>query len=258
MVELFHRKYPGPEEAPGLVILHGLFGSSDNWHNIAQQLANDFRVVTVDLRNHGSSPHHPEMNYQVMAQDVVGLVEHLFQGEAVHLLGHSMGGKVAMQVAGLRPDIIKKLVVADIAPKAYRPSHTEIISAMKSLQLSEYSRRSEAEEELKKYIKNPSIALFILKNIERVKTGGYQWKINLPVIESNYESIIGPVKQDWPFSSPTLFIKGEQSDYISEQDELTIPEEYLQAEFSTISNAGHWIHADNPQEFLAVLKDFLK
>jgi esterase len=257
MVKLFHREYPGPDNVPGLVIMHGLFGSSDNWHNIAQQLADNFRVVTVDLRNHGNSPHHPDMNYQVMAEDVIALVEELFPGEAVHLLGHSMGGKVAMSVASARPDLINKLVVADIAPRAYKAGHTEIIEAMKRLDLSEYNRRSEAEEDLKKYIKSTAIALFILKNIERVKTGGYRWKINLPVIEENYESIIGSVKQDWPFTAPTLFIKGDRSDYISEQDELMIPEQYLNVKFQTVANAGHWIHADNPSSFLEVLKDFL-
>lgn len=253
---LLHHKTYGSADQPVVIIVHGLFGTLDNWHNISQSLSDRFFVVAMDMRNHGKSNHTSDMNYTVMANDVVETAEYLGLSSA-SFIGHSMGGKVCMQLAIDHPGWVDKLVVADIAPKAYPSGHHELMDAMEELDLTKFTRRSEIDEALSNRIPDQSVRLFLMKNITRSDEGGYTWKMNLPVIRAAYPEIIGAIHSDWPVSVPTLFVKGERSGYITSSDELEITELFPLAEFATIPQAGHWLHADNPEEFLNVVGEFL-
>lgn len=253
---LLHHKTYGTADQPAVIIVHGLFGTLDNWHNISQSLSDRFFVVAMDMRNHGKSNHTSDMNYTVMANDVVETAEHLGLSSA-SFIGHSMGGKVCMQLAIDHPGWLDKLVVADIAPKAYPSGHHELMDAMEELDLTTFTRRSEIDEALSNRIPDQTVRLFLMKNITRSDEGNYTWKMNLPVIRAAYPEIIGAIHSDWPVSVPTLFVKGERSGYITASDELEISELFPLAEFATIPQAGHWLHADNPEEFLNVVGEFL-
>ncbi len=244
------------DSGPYVVIVHGLFGMLDNWHNMAKSLSAHFKVVSVDVRNHGNSAHHPSMTYEDICDDFNELLKDLSIPKA-HFIGHSMGGKAVMKLADLHPGLIDKLCVVDIAPKKYKPGHLAIFDAMFKLPVNTLSSRKEAEALLSESIDDVGIRLFILKNIDRCKTGGYEWKMGLENIYKNYETIINRVTVSWPFSNETLFIKGAKSNYISTEDESTILEMFPNAEFATIPKAGHWVHAENPEAFYTVLEDFL-
>lgn len=239
-----------------VVIVHGLFGMLDNWHNMAKKLSEQYIVTSVDVRNHGSSPHHASMTYDDICADFKELTTDLGITSA-HFVGHSMGGKAVMKLADLHPEIIDKLCVVDIAPKRYNPGHLEIFDAMFSLPVEEINSRSEAEKMLSEKIADAGIRLFILKNIDRLKEGGYTWKMGLNEIYQNYESIIDEVKLSWPFSNETLFIAGAKSGYITQEDEAGILAMFPNAEFATIPDAGHWVHAENPTDFYQTLSAFL-
>jgi len=255
---LFHKDYPSITEVTNsvpLIILHGLFGTLDNWHNIARKIQSKRRVIGVDLRNHGKSFHSDDMTLELMAQDLDRLIEHLHL-ESFDLLGHSMGGKVALQYVNSHPGKVNKLIVADIAPRSYPSGHDLIFDVMLNLPISEIENRKEAEEHLQA-ISDQGVRLFILKNVERKASGGFQWKINLDAIHRNYKEILNEIPSHWPYDGPVLFMKGERSNYINENDEDVILEEYPSAEFVSIPNAGHWIHADNPGGFVNALEEFL-
>lgn len=255
---LFHKIYEGPSdstEAP-LVILHGLFGTLDNWHNIARKLSKKRTVIGVDQRNHGRSFHDEQMDLPTMAEDLERLLEHLNIGSC-DLIGHSMGGKVAMYFALHHPGFVRKLIVVDIAPKEYIPGHDRIFEAMFALDLSNMESRKEAESKLSEYIEEQGIRLFILKNIERDDNDRYRWKIDLNAIFKNYPNILQEVESAWPYSDEVLFIRGERSPYISKEDEGHILEHFANAEFKTIGGAGHWVHSDSPEEFVQTADEFL-
>ena len=200
-----------------VIILHGLFGMLDNWQTIAKKLANQYTVYIVDQRNHGRSPHFPDFNYQVLADDLQSFMEDNWIYEA-HIIGHSMGGKTAMQLALAYPEIVKKLIVVDIAPKQYQAGHQAIFEALLSLDLATINNRKEAATHLGAMIKDPGTQQFLLKNLSRNSNGQYEWKMNLPVIHKYYERILENVQMEEPFQYPTLFIKGGQSNYIQEKD----------------------------------------
>lgn len=244
------------DSGPNVVIVHGLFGMLDNWHNMAKKLSEHFKVYTLDVRNHGSSPHHPSMTYEEICTDFAELLKDLNIDKA-HFIGHSMGGKAVMKLADLHPELIDKLCVVDIAPKRYKPGHHAIFDAMFNLPVTKLKSRKEAELKLGESIKDAGIRLFILKNIDRCKEGSYEWKLGLDNIYNNYETIIDEVTLSWPFSNDTLFIRGETSPYISANDESDILELFPNAEIVTIPNAGHWVHAENPVAFYMTLEDFL-
>ena len=228
----------------------------DNWHNMAKKLSEHFTVYSVDVRNHGSSPHHPSMTYEKICNDFSELLHDLNLPHA-HFVGHSMGGKAVMKLADLHPELIDKLCVVDIAPKRYKPGHLALFEAMFNLPVETITSRKEAENILSESIKDVGIRLFILKNIDRRNNGGYAWKMGLDNIYKNYETIIDEVRVSWPFSNDALFIKGENSNYISSEDESNILEYFPNAEFETIPNAGHWVHAENPEAFYTALETFL-
>jgi esterase len=239
-----------------LILLHGLFGSADNWFGIAPKLAEKFHVFIPDLRNHGSSPHHGVMDYPLMAADV----EKFFAKHGLvraNVIGHSMGGKVAMQFALDFPARVKKLVVVDMAPRAYKRAHDYIFDALLALELKRFESRGEIEEALAPQIPSLNLRRFLLKNLGRDEAGGFVWKMNLQSIADNYSRLGEVLGERAPFSGPTLFIRGGKSNYITASDEAEIRQRFPAAKIETIPAAGHWVHADAPAEFLRLVLDFL-
>ncbi len=242
-----------------LLILHGLFGSSDNWLTIAKQLAEDYRVFIIDQRNHGQSPHSEEWNYTVMAKDIADFcVQH--QLENIYIVGHSMGGKTVMKMAELFPQTIQKMIVIDIAPRYYPVHHHQILSALKSINFEEFISRKQAEDVLQHSIDDIGTRQFLLKNIYWISDGKLAWRFNLNVI-SNLIEIVGeatPGDVQKVCNIETLFIKGEKSAYIKLDDELSIQQQYPNSKVITISNAGHWVHAENPIALHAAMLNFFE
>lgn len=244
------------DEAP-LVLLHGLFGSGDNWGMVAKHFAQRYQVISVDLRNHGRSPHSDSNTYADMADDLFELCETLGLG-SINLLGHSMGGKVAMQFATQYPDKIEKLVVVDMAPRAYADTHTHLIDAMLSVDLAAMQNRSEVDKALIRKIPEANVRQFLLINlIKSDSTSQLAWRINLPALKANYPSLIQAVCENGRFEKPSLFIRGEHSDYVLDQDIAQIKIQFPQAQFVTLPT-GHWVHAEQPQAFIATIDKFLK
>ncbi|MFY0643848.1 MAG: alpha/beta fold hydrolase [Bacteroidia bacterium] len=255
-VKLFHKLYPNTNSKEHLIILHGLFGMLDNWHNMAQKLSEYVNVVSVDQRNHGHSPHVDDMSFELMAQDLHELLEDL-NIEKVSIMGHSMGGKTAMVFAHLYPQMIHRLIVVDIAPKTYKPGHTLYFEAFKNIDFSIFDRRSEADMAFAEIEPNSRIRQFLLKNLQRSEKG-YKLKFNLPPIESFYPDMIAALKFEWPMNIPCLFLNGGRSQYVLEEDKDDIISYFPLVEFVCIEDAGHWVHAEKPVEFFEAVKDFLQ
>ncbi len=243
-------------EGEPIIILHGLFGMLDNWQTVAKELAEDYMVILVDLRNHGKSPHSDDWSIKLMAQDVLDFMHANWIFEAT-VMGHSMGGKVAMEMALSENDLIKKLIVVDIAPRAYDRGHDLIIDTLNSVPITEIESRNEAEEYLEKQISDWGIRQFLLKNISRNKEGGYRWKMNLPVITENYETILQETPGGREYDHPSLFIAGGNSNYIQPEDKEYIKILFPEAEIKTIEGAGHWVHAEKRQEVVEMVRAFL-
>jgi pimeloyl-ACP methyl ester carboxylesterase len=243
-------------QGPAVVLLHGLFGSSDNWHTIATRLAETFRVFALDQRNHGQSPHSAEMDYPLMAADVDRFCAARGLASA-RVIGHSMGGKTAMQLALHFPQRVEKLVVADMAPRAYAAAHDQIFAALLALDLPGFQTRPQIEDALAPDIPNPVLRRFLLKNLGRTGAGGFYWKLNLRDIAENYWRLREPVAGGAPFTQPALFIRGGQSQYVQPADEPLIREWFPAAQIQTIAAASHWVHADQPDEFLRRVLAFL-
>jgi esterase len=239
-----------------LIILHGLFGTADNWNTIAKELSSDFLVYAVDQRNHGKSPHHQSHTYRDLAEDLEAFMEDHGLSSA-HILGHSMGGSTAMQVADSYPSMVDRLVIVDIAPKRYNPKHDEIFSALFSLDLGSFSSRNDIDEALARFIDDTAVRQFLLKNVVRGEPKGFRWKFNLEVIRRCYDEIIGGPDVRNTFTNPVLFVKGEKSRYILEDDIPHIKQLYPAAEIVTIKDATHWVHADAPSEFAGTVRTFL-
>ncbi|HEY4415184.1 MAG TPA: alpha/beta fold hydrolase [Verrucomicrobiae bacterium] len=240
-----------------VILLHGLLGASDNWHPVALRLAESFRVFAPDQRNHGQSPHSAEMDYPLMAADVAEFFERQKIASAV-VIGHSMGGKTAMQFALQFPEYVEKLIVEDMAPRAYLPSHDKIFTALLALDLAHYASRQEIEAALAPEIPNLTLRRFLLKNLGRTDRGGFFWKINLRGLAENYSQLGKPVGAEQPFVKPALFIRGGQSKYLVAGDELLIHELFPMAKIETIAQANHWVHADALEDFLKLVSDFLQ
>lgn len=238
-----------------IIILHGLFGSLDNWQTIARQLAQNYMVFVLDQRNHGYSPHVETFDYESMAEDLRLFMEDNWIYGAT-ILGHSMGGKTAMQFALDNPDMVNRLVIVDIGPKAYRSGHQSIFEAMFSLDVTQLTNRKIAYAHFKKTIEKEGVRQFLLKNLTRNRAGSYAWKMNLPVIYQNYDKILAAIESDEVFDKPTLFIKGELSPYITEKDHSFIHTLFPNAEIKTVAGAGHWVHSEKPRLFLDVLNGF--
>ena len=242
-----------------LLILHGLFGSHSNWGWHAKKLAARFAVIGVDLRNHGGSPHAEIMNYQIMAEDIQELLQHL-DIEPCSIIGHSMGGKVAMQLSLSHPELVSKLIVVDIAPVAYESSADDqmsVITGMESLDLAKIKNRVEAEDNLRSFIHDESTRQFVLTNLVREKSGGYRWRINLPVIKKEYGNLRAESTGNKIFKKPVLFIKGALSNYIKIEHEKNILKYFPKATSKIIMGGGHWLHVDKPKAFNKIAVDFL-
>jgi len=239
------------------IVIHGLFGSSRNWQALSKLFARHFRVITVDLRNHGDSFHAPEMSYALMADDVLGLMDHLAIDSA-HILGHSMGGKLAMKLTQLKPGRVNKLVVADIAPVAYSHSYDDIIGPVRAMDLSVVSSRKQADNHPEKDIPDQRVRQFILQSLT-VQDGKLYWKLNWESIQNNVAAIIGYENiADWRIENPTQFIRGGASPYVTAQSWALIQQHFLNAELVTLDKAGHWLHAEQPAAFAEEVVRFLQ
>lgn len=243
-------------DGPPLIILHGLLGSGDNWRTMARRLARRYRVFSLDLRNHGRSPHHERMDYPVMAEDLRAFMEEYSLASAC-LVGHSMGGKVAMRFTLTWPEMVEKLVVVDIAPKPYEARHDDMLRALVALEPERFRERGEIDLALHAAIPDPDMRLFLLKNLIRTRQGNFAWRINLESIVRNYDVISG-----WPADVAscevhTLFVKGGGSDYLQLADAGLIRDYFPRARLVTIAHAGHWPHVEAPGVFQAALEGFL-
>jgi esterase len=240
-----------------LIILHGLFGSLDNWATMAKALAGEFHVFAYDARNHGRSFHSGKFSYGVMADDIGTFMDQRGISSA-YLLGHSMGGKSAMQFALTHPDRVDRLIVVDIAPRSYARKHDELIDAMMGLDLSRYSLRQEVDAALAGKIQSTPTRLFLLKNLARNEDGTLRWKLNLQVIRRHYGETAKGVTARGRFEKRALFIKGGKSPYITPDDRPLIKKLFPHASLLTIKKAGHWVHADAPEEIVKVVRGFLR
>lgn len=243
-------------QGPPLVILHGLFGTLDNWQTLAKRWADDYTVYLVDQRNHGRSPHLDGMSYSLLAEDLSKFLDKEWIHKC-HLLGHSMGGKTAMQFALDYPDQLDKLIVVDIAPKVYPAGHDEIFAALRSLDLDKLEKRSDAAAHLATRIPEPAVVQFLLKNLSRVPGAGFAWKMNLEVLYQHYDNILANVEGDI-FDGPTLFVRGGKSHYVADEDLKMIQKMFPIADLATINEAGHWVHAQSPDALYQLVFDFLE
>jgi len=244
-------------EGKPFIILHGFLGMGDNWKTLAKQFSNlGFQVHLVDQRNHGRSFHDSEFNYEVLAADLKQYCSHHTINNMV-LLGHSMGGKTAMLFAALYPELISKLIVADISPRFYPVHHDAIMEGLCSLNFEEISSRKEAEIQLSNYVSDAGTCQFLLKNIYRISPSVLGLRINLKVLKTNVSEVGEALPSNLNFQKDTLFLRGDKSEYISTQDEALIKHQFPTAVVKTISNAGHWLHAENPVEFFNSVCTFI-
>ena len=244
------------EGAP-LLILHGLFGSSKNWQSHARGFAQHFQTILVDLRNHGQSFRDDAMDYDLMAQDVSYLLNHLGLSKC-RLLGHSMGGKVAMTLAIQSPELISHLVVVDIAPVKYEHHYDDLINPVLELPLESITSRAEADKLLQVTIPEAPLRAFLLQNLVR-ESDLWRWRVNWAVIQRQMLAITGfEQQQDWSIEIPTLFLRGEQSDYINAAGITEINQRFNNVNVETIAGAGHWLHAEQPQAFSSAVIDYLR
>jgi len=243
-------------QGPPIIILHGLLGTLDNWQTLANQLSSEYTVCLLDLRNHGRSPHDTSMRMDEMAEDVAEwMVDNWIHSAAV--MGHSMGGKVAMTLALEHPLLVERLMVVDIAPKLYPSGHLHVFEALQAVPLATLTTRKEAENILTEKLNEPTTVQFLMKNLHRDIDGLYHWKINLEAIVNNYDYI----KQDIvgsPYEGVSWFVKGGNSQYILDSDLEDILSVFPNAKLITIANAGHWVHADAPEKMLEIVRNFMK
>lgn len=269
-MKLFYREEGKKNQHP-IVIVHGLYGSSDNWLTVGKKLGKKNHVFMVDQRNHGRSPNANEHNYEDMTEDLADFFEEHRIEKAI-VIGHSMGGKTAMYFAAEYPEKIDKLIVADIAPKNYFELeekgqyylHQHILESLKEVRKHQFETREEIADFLSIKLDNESLVMFLLKNVYRNKeTNRFDCRINVDVLYDHLDEVISGVNYRWLedrmpiLNYPVLFIKGEKSPYISEEDEKKIKEIYPEAQITTIPDAGHWLHAEQPQLFMEALEQFI-
>lgn len=254
MLATIHHPAATPTDAPPLVIVHGLYGSARNWGVIARRLADVRDVWAVDQRNHGASPRAPVHDYPAMAADLAEVIRSI--GGRADVLGHSMGGKAAMQLALTQPGLIRRLIVADIAPVAYDHDQSHHIHAMRGLDLTGLTSRGEADRRLSEAVPDPGLRAFFLQSLD-LKSHPPRWRLNLDVLEAEMPKIVG-----WPgtvgrFDGPTLFLTGAESQYVRPEHRETIRALFPAARFARIPGAGHWLHAEKPREFEETVRVFL-
>ncbi|MBX9806272.1 MAG: alpha/beta fold hydrolase [Flavobacteriaceae bacterium] len=245
-------------EGKSLLIIHGFLGMSDNWKTMGTQFAaNGFQVHLLDLRNHGKSFHSEEFSYEIMAQDVYDYCK-AHNLEKIEILGHSMGGKSAMLFATIHPEMVEKLIVADIGPKFYPQHHQAILEGLNAVDFSKKPSRNEVDEILTKYIHDFGTRQFLLKNLYWQEPGQLAFRFNLAVFNLNMDEIGKPLNESAIFNKPTLFIRGGNSNYILDEDFGNIQQHFPDCRIETIPNVGHWLHAENPKLFYEITSSFLK
>lgn len=240
-----------------MLILHGFLGMGDNWKTLGKQFsALGFQVHLIDQRNHGRSFHSKNFNYDVMANDLEVYCE-FHELKAIILLGHSMGGKTAMMFAAQQPNLVSKLIVADIAPKFYPIHHDDILNGLSELNFDTLNTRKEADQILSAYVPDFGTRQFLLKNLYWVTPGRLGMRINLEVLKTHVAEVGEALPEQLSFEKATLFLRGDKSEYISTEDESSIRTQFPLSKIETISNAGHWLHAENPREFYSVVERFI-
>lgn len=256
MNDLLYAKIEGTGKP--LLVLHGFLGMSDNWKTLGTKYAESgFAAHLLDLRNHGRSFHSDIFNYKVMAEDIVAYCK-ANNLDKVDVIGHSMGGKVAMNLAVMYPELVNKLIVADISPKYYPPHHQDVMAALNAVDFSTNPSRNEVQETIEKHVTEPGVVLFLMKNVHRVNAQQLGFRFNLDAFNANEETIGEALKDTDVFNGLVLFLRGSNSNYITEEDATSIKKHFPKAVIQTVSNAGHWLHADNPTEFFDKSIDFLK
>lgn len=239
-----------------LVMLHGLFGSQENLGAISRLLADQYQIHGLDLRNHGRSPHTRAHSYPLMVEDVIAYMDRAGL-ERAHFIGHSMGGKTAMQLALSHPQRVERLVVLDIAPVLYKPHHQQILAGLQSLDLAELKSRSEADQLLATHVPELAVRQFLLKNLVKAGPDRFGWRINLEALIQNYPNIMEGQQNQPPFPRPVLFVKGGDSDYIQAEHWPKIQELFPAAVMRIIPRTGHWLHAEKPEVVAAAIRRFL-
>ena len=244
-------------EGQPFIILHGFLGMGDNWKTLAKQFSeSNFEVHLVDQRNHGRSFHSDDFNYEVLAEDLKTYCEENNLKDII-LLGHSMGGKTAMLFSTLYPELVKKLIVADISPRYYPVHHDAILNGLSSLDFSQIESRGEADDELAKYIKDKGTRMFLLKNLYWVEKGQLGLRLNLEALKENVSEVGEALPIHAIFDKDTLFLRGDRSEYIGESDTSIIHRHFPNSDIVTISDAGHWLHAENPKDFYDAVMNFV-
>ncbi|GHG01119.1 alpha/beta fold hydrolase [Thalassotalea marina] len=242
-------------QGPHLLLIHGLLGSLENLNMVAKPMASHFTVTNVDVRNHGNSVHLPDMHYDELAQDIIDTMDSLNIDKA-HVLGHSMGGKIAMQLALEHPARVNKLAVADIAPVQYSAHHEQIFAGLNAIDLAAIKSRTDADKTLAQYVETPSVRQFLLRNLTKTEQG-FAFKCNLDYLTQGYSQIMTAYQGNSTFNSPTLFIKGGESNYITSEHRAKINQLFPHAKAKIIQGAGHWLHAEKTVAFNKILLDFL-
>ncbi|KQS33694.1 alpha/beta fold hydrolase [Dyadobacter sp. Leaf189] len=239
-----------------VIILHGVFGLLDNWSGISKTIAElGYRVYLVDQRNHGRSPHAGPLDFHTFAADLKEFIaEHHLENPI--LIGHSMGGKTVMQYAVTYPGTYEALVVVDIGPKGYPIHHARILEGLNAIPLDKIESRNEADELLREYEPILAVRQFLLKNLYRKDEGGFAWRFNLPLLTTDMANVGQEITYETPIPGPVLFIRGEKSNYIKDEDFAEIQEMFPDARFETIADAGHWVQAEKPKEFVAAVTGF--
>lgn len=238
-----------------VVLIHGLFGSYENLGVIERSLSDQYQVINVDVRNHGRSGHSNDMNYQLMAEDLAQTLDSL-NVEKAAILGHSMGGKLAMAYAVTYPERATKLILADIAPVKYPPRHNSIFSALQSVDLTQIDNRADADKQLAQHVEESGVRQFLLKSLIK-DDDKFQWRFNLKALYDNYAELIGNPIENGSYTGPVLFIKGGDSDYILPEHKAAIAKLFPAAQAKIIQGTGHWLHAEKPAAFTKLVKDFL-
>lgn len=254
MLQVLHFKHYGCGEP--LIILHGFLGTLDNWHTLSTAFAKKFSVYNIDQRNHGKSFHSDQHSISLMVNDLHYFMQEHQVGSA-NIIGHSMGGKVAMQFALNFSGMVNRLIVADIAPRAYKPGHNEVFNAIFAVDTDTVQSRKEAEEKMLPHLPDFATRQFVLKNLERNQNGKFNWKMNIKALHKDYEEILKAVTSDNVFNKKALFLKGEKSNYITEADRQDILKLFPNTIFKEIANAGHWLHAEQPELFYTEVINFL-
>ena len=238
-------------------MLHGVFGSGDNWWSIARKLEDEFRIYLPDQRNHGKSFHSQELCYDLLVADLADWMHHQDLSR-IHLVGHSMGGKAAMAFAVRYPEKLRSLTVVDIAPKAYRMDHhAGMLQAMKDLDLAAFATRSALDAALKPSIPDEATRLFVLKNVERGPQGEFRWRIALNPLADSLSAVGESLPAHAPVVIPTLLVRGAKSQYVTDEDWVSFKSSFTHSTLETLAGAGHWVHADQPEALTLVLRNFL-